>query len=474
MIELSVVNDGNSDISAVNPTVIKIIGCGGGGSNAVNRMIDAGVNDVEFIVMNTDLQALGVSKAQKRLAIGQKLTGGLGAGGNPEVGESAAKEDTDNINNIVQGADMVVITAGMGGGTGTGSAPVVAELAKAAGALTIGVVTTPFGFEGPVRMRNAQDGLKKLRENVDSLIIVPNEQIMKNVNKRMSFKQAFRLADDVLCQGVQGISEIITLPGEMNVDFADVRSVMSNQGDAILGVGFGEGENRANEAALSAISNPMLADCQIDGASNILVNIVCDEDEETTAGMSEIEEIIKTISVSASKNVNIISGICTKHGMGDKIAVTVIATGFKKPEDDNDPYSTSDNVRKSNDNVIDYGSFEKVLHSGPAPVTASQKEQPVMTDAKLSTINLKQESLDVLKKPAEPPVKLSENVAVQPAAIKKPAAPATISETLKKPGEAARLQPPIGTRINKDDINQPAAWRNLDGLSREIKLSNGK
>lgn len=484
MIELSVLNEGNSDISTVNPTVIKIIGCGGGGSNAVNRMIDAGVNDVEFVVMNTDLQALGVSKAQKRLAIGQKLTGGLGAGGDPSVGESAAKEDTDSISNIVQGADMVVITAGMGGGTGTGSAPVVAELAKEAGALTIAVVTTPFGFEGPVRMRNAQEGLKKLRSNVDSLIVVPNQQIMKIVDKKLNFKQAFRLADNVLCQGVQGISEIITLPGEINVDFADVKSVMQGQGDAILGVGFGDGENRAVDAAQAAISNPLLEDCQIDGASNILVNVVGDDDEENMPTMIELEEITKTISASASKNVNIISGICTKHGMGDKLSVTVIATGFGRKDDSGLSSEEEDKLdKRGSENVLDYGKFENILHGTPAPATAKLDPSTI----RVSSIPLKTTAIEDLDPvpsvaPVSPAISASSAAklrgAGQDAALpqSKPnilssSMPAQGGEPVRKP---SGIRPPVGYAKNKDDLTQPACWRNLNGLSRSINLTDGK
>lgn len=494
MIELSVLNDGNSDVSAVNPTVIKIIGCGGGGSNAVNRMIEAGVNDVEFVVMNTDLQALGVSKAQKRLSIGQKLTGGLGAGGNPEVGENAAKEDAERISNIVKGADMVVITAGMGGGTGTGSAPVVAELAKKEGALTIAVVTTPFGFEGPVRMQNAQNGLKKLRGNVDSLIVVPNQQIMKIVDKKVNFKQAFRLADDVLCQGVQGISEIITLPGEINVDFADVKSVMQGQGDAILGVGFGEGENRAVDAAQAAISNPLLEDCQIDGASNILVNVVGDDDEASMPTMMELEEITKTISASASKNVNIISGICTKHGMGDKLSVTVIATGFAGKDGSSsqagDGSEDEKLEKRGSENVLDYGSFENILHGAPSQSPASVKLDP--SKIKVSTIPLKPSSLETLNASAAPkPAAAAPSPALAASSAAKlresaaggaQARPNILSAaSAQQEGEPVRrssqggIRPPVGYTINQDDLSQPACWRhNLDGLSKSINLVDVK
>ena len=454
MIELSVVNDVNSDVSAVSPTVIKIIGCGGGGSNAVNRMIDAGVKDVEFIVVNTDLQALRVSKAQRKIAIGQKLTGGLGAGGNPEVGENAAKEDVDNIKNIVQGADMVIITAGMGGGTGTGSAPVVASVARESGALTIAVVTTPFDFEGPVRMKNAQDGIKKLRQNVDSLIIIPNSQIMKIVEKKLNFKQAFRLADDVLCQGVQGISEVITVPGDINLDFADVKSVMKNQGNAILGVGFGEGENRAVDAAQAAISNPMLEDCQIDGASKILINITGDD----SLAMTEVEEITNNIKASASPNVEIFLGLSTNTEMNGKVSVTVIATGFKSETESSsfdEPAS-----KPVNENVLDYGDFERVIQGKTAfePRTAV-KEEPVV---KVSPVMLDKKSLEKIKEPSEPQESVQD----------------TLAKALNKasvPTSSHGLNPPPGYSRKDYDLNQPAIWRkNLEGLSRSINLSDDK
>ncbi|MCR5764181.1 MAG: cell division protein FtsZ [Treponema sp.] len=454
MIELSVVNDVNSDVSAVSPTVIKIIGCGGGGSNAVNRMIDAGVKDVEFIVVNTDLQALRVSKAQRKIAIGQKLTGGLGAGGNPAVGENAAKEDVDNIKNIVQGSDMVIITAGMGGGTGTGSAPVVANVARESGALTIAVVTTPFDFEGPVRMKNAQDGIKKLRENVDSLIIIPNSQIMKIVEKKLNFKQAFRLADDVLCQGVQGISEVITVPGDINLDFADVKSVMKNQGNAILGVGFGEGENRAVDAAQAAISNPMLEDCQIDGASKILINITGDD----SLAMTEVEEITNNIKASAAPNVEIFLGLSTNTEMNGKVSVTVIATGFKSENEDDSFEEQS--AKPVNENVLDYGDFERVIQGkSNFEARTAVKEDPVQ---KVSPVMLDKKSLDKIKETPVPQESVQESLA-------------KALNRVSVPSSGRGLTPPPGYSRNGSDLNQPAIWRkNLDGLSRSINLSDDK
>ncbi len=464
MIELSVVND-EGGITPVNPTVIKIIGCGGGGSSAVNRMIEAGVSDVEFTVLNTDLQALNISRAQKRLAIGQKLTGGLGAGGNPSVGENAAKEDTEMISDIVKGADMVIITAGMGGGTGTGSAPVVANIAREAGALTIAVVTTPFNFEGPVRMKYAQDGLAKLHENVDSLIVIPNQQVMKIVNKNINYRQAFKIADDVLCQGVQGISEIITKPGVVNIDFADVKTVMKGQGEAILGVGTGEGENRAVDAAQDAISNPMLENRQIDGATKILVNITSSDD----LSMNEIEEIVNNIRASADPNVEIFWGQNLDPEMGDKISVTVIATGFKNEDDDEPPVTTNEVPQVKDENVIDYRDFNEVLRGknyfdGPARPESTSSFESVSTDdnnvGKLSTIGTLKDILhkDVIYSDEED-VKNS----LSDGEVGQPSAKAQHS-----------MEPPAGLKVKQDDLSQPAFWRNKarNGLSRSINLAD--
>ena len=312
-----------------NPTVIKVIGAGGGGSNAVKRMIEAGVSGVEFIVVNTDLQALSGSNAPVKLGIGSKLTGGLGAGGNPEIGEKAAQEDTETIANILKGADMVFITAGMGGGTGTGAAPVIAKIAKEQGSLTVGVVTKPFEFEGKVKMQLAEEGIAKLREHVDTLIIIPNQHLLKIVDKKTPIREAFRKADDILRQGVQGISDVITTAGEVNCDFADVRSCMEGKGDAILGIGEGHGENRAVDAATGAIDNPLLEDSHIDGAQNILINITGGED----LTLMEIQDIISTITDAADSNVRLKYGTVIDSSFEDQIKVTVIATGF--PEDEN-------------------------------------------------------------------------------------------------------------------------------------------
>jgi cell division protein FtsZ len=307
------------------PAVIRVIGSGGGGSNAVNRMIQCGLAGVEFIVINTDIQDLGKSAAKKKLQIGCKLTGGRGAGGKPEIGEKAANEDKELIAAAVKGADMIFVTAGMGGGTGTGSAPVIARAAKEEGALTIGVVTKPFDYEGPVKKQLAEEGIKKMRDAVDTLIIIPNQHLFKLVERSTPLTQAYLKADDVLRQGVQGISDLITQTGIVNVDFADVESTMKGQGDALMGIGYGSGENRAKEAAASAIDNPLLEETSIVGATHILINITGTED----ISLVEVDEAINAIRAKADPGVEIIHGIRFDPDLGDKIRVTVIATGFR-------------------------------------------------------------------------------------------------------------------------------------------------
>ena len=378
MLEFSVVNDSGSVPESISPTIIKVIGCGGGGSNAVNRMIDANIQNVEFIVLNTDLQALNLSRAAKRLAIGQKVTGGLGAGGKPEIGEQAAEEDKEAITNILKGANMAFITAGMGGGTGTGSAPVVAKIAHEMGILTVGVVTTPFDFEGPVRMRQAQQGIKKLHEQVDSLIVIPNQQLLKIIDKKMSVQQAFLQADDILRQGVQGISSIITHPGVVNTDFADVRRAMAGQGDAILGVGTGTGENRAVDAATAAIKNPLLEDSSIDGAKNVLVNICSSED----LAMSETDEIMKIVTASADPDRSVWWGQVIDPEMGDAVSVTVIATGFNRDTAETEilqPSAEEEHAAVQDENVVGAGEFEDII----SPVSSSSSRPAEKTSPEL-------------------------------------------------------------------------------------------
>ena len=304
--------------------VIKVVGVGGGGTNAVNRMVDAGLRGVEFIAANTDAQALQMCDADIKLNIGHELTRGLGAGANPEVGHGAAAESRDDIKEALKGADMVFVTAGEGGGTGTGAAPVIAEIAKnEIGALTVGVVTRPFGFEGANRNRQAEEGIQRLREQVDTLIVIPNEKLLGVVERRTTIIEAFREADNVLRQGVQGITDLITIPGLINLDFADVRTIMHNAGTALMGIGHGSGETRAVDAAKAAVSSPLL-EASVEGATGILLNITGGHD----LGLFEVNEAAEIVSAAADANSNIIFGAVIDDSMGDDVRVTVIATGF--------------------------------------------------------------------------------------------------------------------------------------------------
>ncbi len=305
--------------------VIKVVGVGGGGSNAVSRMVDAGMKGVEFIAVNTDAQALLACDADVKIGIGHNLTKGLGAGANPEVGGGAAAESRDEIKEVLKGADMVFITAGEGGGTGTGAAPVIAEISKQEiGALTVGAVTKPFGFEGKNRMDTAEQGIDKLRREVDTLIMVPNEKLLDIVERRTTMLDAFRQADDILRQGVQGITDLITIPGLINLDFADVRLVMHEAGSALMGVGEGTGEKRAVEAAKAAITSPLIAE-QIEGAKGMLLNVTGGED----LGLFEVSEAAEMISSTADTRANIVFGSVIDASMTETVRVTVIATGFE-------------------------------------------------------------------------------------------------------------------------------------------------
>ncbi len=310
-------------VSAESPAQIKVVGVGGAGQNAVNRMIADGVVGVEFITMNTDQQALMSSNAPVRVRIGEKVTRGLGAGSNPEQGEKAAEESADEIYSLLKGADMVFITCGMGGGTGTGAAPVVARIAKENGALTIGVVTRPFGFEGTPRQRASEQGIERLKEHVDTLIVIPNDRLLDIVPKTASLTQAFRVADDVLRQGVQGISEVITVPGMINLDFADVRTIMSEGGAALMAVGSAAGEGRARIAAEQAITSNLL-DVTIDGARGILFNVTGGPD----LSLFEVHEAASIIKNAAHPDCNVIFGAVLDEKMKDQVRITVIATGF--------------------------------------------------------------------------------------------------------------------------------------------------
>ncbi|MDU1505360.1 MAG: cell division protein FtsZ [Limosilactobacillus vaginalis] len=302
---------------------IKVIGVGGGGGNAVNRMITEKVQGVDFIVANTDLQALSASQAQTKIQLGPKLTKGLGAGSNPEVGDKAAEESEEQIQKALEGSDMVFITAGMGGGTGTGAAPVVAKIAKDSGALTVGVVTRPFSFEGPRRDKFASEGLAKLKANVDTLIIVANNRLLEMIDKKTPMMEAFKEADNVLRQGVQGISDLIVTPGYINLDFADIKTLMSNQGSALMGVGSATGENRATEATKKAISSPLL-EVSISGAQHVLMDITGGKD----LSMFEAQEASDVIKQAAGTNVDISFGMSLNESLGDEVRVTVIATGI--------------------------------------------------------------------------------------------------------------------------------------------------
>ena len=313
------------EMENTNFASIKVIGVGGAGTNAVNRMIDSGLQGVDFIAINTDKQALTLSKAPTKVQIGDKLTKGLGAGANPEVGKHAAEESREEISNIVKGADLVFVTCGMGGGTGTGAAPVIAELARDMGILTIGVVSKPFMFEGRQRMKNAEAGIERLKANVDTLVVVPNDRLLSVVTKGTSVTEAFRIADDTLRQGIQGISDLIAVPNLINLDFADVRTIMEARGLAHMGIGVGKGENRMVEAARQAVSSPML-ETSIDGARAVLINITGGPD----TSIIDINEAAQMITQAADPEANIIFGAGIDENLDDEVRITVIATGFEK------------------------------------------------------------------------------------------------------------------------------------------------
>ena len=303
--------------------VIKVVGVGGGGTNAVNRMVDAGLTGVEFIAVNTDAQALMMSDADMKMHIGSAGTRGLGAGADPAVGKAAAQESRDELKEALKGADMVFVTAGEGGGTGTGAAPVVAELAREIGALTVGVVTKPFVFEGRKRSQQAEMGIEDLRDRVDTLIVIENDRLLQVVEKKTSVVDAFRMADDILRQGVQGITDLITVPGLVNLDFADVRTIMRDAGSAMMGIGEASGENRAAEAARAAVSSPLL-ETSIEGATGILLNITGGPE----IGLFEVNEAAEVVTSAADQNANVIFGAVIDDAVGDEVHVTVIATGF--------------------------------------------------------------------------------------------------------------------------------------------------
>ncbi len=374
------------------PTIIKVVGVGGAGGNAVNRMIASGLKKVSFVALNTDVQALQRSNAQTRIAIGRELTGGLGAGGQPEIGEKAAMESKEEIKAELENTDMVFITAGMGGGTGTGAAAVVAEIAKSCNALTVAVVTTPFAFEGKKKFELAQQGIERLRKQVDTLILIPNQYLLKVVENNTPIKQAFLIADDVLYQGVQGISELITEPGEINIDFADVKTVMKGKGDALMGIGFGEGANRAVDAAKEAISNPLLENASIDGAKSVLVNIAGSD----SLTLQEYQDVVELITANCAEDALIIAGQAFNPELGDRIKVTVVATGFVNREVTGGEIESESALRRfvntersesSGHTAVRESIASQPARPAPAETPAPSAPKSAPTDAEAITVN---------------------------------------------------------------------------------------
>ncbi|PSB05536.1 cell division protein FtsZ [filamentous cyanobacterium Phorm 46] len=349
------------DITPSSAARIKVIGVGGGGGNAVNRMIASEISGVEFWCVNTDSQALVLSNAPKRLQVGQKLTRGLGAGGNPAIGQKAAEESRDEVASALNNADLVFITAGMGGGTGTGAAPIVAEVAKEMGALTVGIVTRPFTFEGRRRTSQAEEGIAALQSRVDTLIVIPNDKLLSVISEQMPVQEAFRVADDILRQGVQGISDIITIPGLVNVDFADVRAVMADAGSALMGIGVGSGKSRAREAAMQAISSPLLEASSIEGARGVVFNIT----GGTDMTLHEVNAAAEIIYEVVDPNANIIFGAVIDERLQGEIKITVIATGFSG-ETPSSPASRTQNVNAP-------------WRAATVPVTPAQQTQDAKT-----------------------------------------------------------------------------------------------
>ena len=334
--------DDNSNLTMMDGTAtIKVIGVGGAGNNAVNRMLDQGIKSVDFIAVNTDRQALQKSKASTKIQIGEKITRGLGAGANPDVGAQSAEESNTELSEVLRGADMVFVTCGMGGGTGTGAAPIVAGLAKEMGILTIGVVTKPFTFEGKKRLAQAERGIESLKSKVDTLIVIPNDKLLQIIDRKTSMAEAFLMADDVLRQGVQGISDLITVTGTVNLDFADVKTIMLNTGMAHMGTGRASGENKAEDAAKEAIQSPLL-ETSIEGARGVIINITGGED----LGLQEVNTAAELIQRSVDPEANIIFGTVIDPEMQDEIKITVIATGFDEPDDMKSPIL--DSIGKNN------------------------------------------------------------------------------------------------------------------------------
>jgi len=362
----------------LNDAKIKVIGVGGGGGNAVNRMIDAGVEGIEFIVANTDLQALRLSRAPVKLQLGVKLTNGLGAGANPEVGRKAALEDSDKIIEALEGADMVFVTTGLGGGTGTGAAPIIASLASEMGALTVAVVTKPFSFEGKRRMTQAEKGIAELTDSVDTTIVIPNEKLLA-VAENAGFFESFRIADDILRQGVQGISDIITIPGIINRDFADVKTIMARMGYAVMGTATASGQNRTSEAARRAIASPLLEAGAIDGARGILINIT----GSTSLKLAEVQQACTIIQSAAHEDANIIFGAVMDEKMKDSVKITVIATGFREVNRAHQrPAELHHSFAASHDDAMDFPDPVGLASTPfPEPMPETRMEEPRMAES---------------------------------------------------------------------------------------------
>jgi cell division protein FtsZ len=396
-----------------NDAKIKVIGVGGGGGNAVNRMIDAGVEGIEFVAANTDLQALRMSRAPVKLQLGVKLTNGLGAGANPEVGRKAALEDSDKIIEALEGADMVFVTTGLGGGTGTGAAPIIASLACEMGALTVAVVTKPFSFEGKRRMAQAERGIAELMESVDTTIVIPNEKLLA-VAENAGFFESFRIADDILRQGVQGISDIITIPGIINRDFADVKTIMARMGYAVMGTATASGQNRATDAAKRSIASPLLEAGAIDGARGILINIT----GSASLKLAEVQQACSIIQEAAHEDANIIFGAVMDEKMKDSVKITVIATGFREvPSSRHAQHDTRSSFAASHDDAMDFPEpqpmqepmhdthfdhrmreDDRVFVPDPAPVAMAHASGDVISLDSVRTsvvANFEQDDLDV-------------------------------------------------------------------------------
>ncbi len=353
-------NEDNNITMMDGTATIKVIGVGGAGNNAVNRMIDTGIKGVDFIAVNTDRQALQTSKASTKIQIGEKITRGLGAGANPDIGAQSAEESKAEISEVLRGADMVFVTAGMGGGTGTGAAPIVATTAKEMGILTIGVVTKPFTFEGKKRLSQAERGIESLKGKVDTLVVIPNDKLLQIIDRKTSIIEAFKMADDILRQGVQGISDLIAIPGLVNLDFADVKTIMLNQGMAHMGVGRAAGENRAEDAAKEAIQSPLL-ETSIEGAKGVIINITGGED----LGLHEVNTAAELVQRSVDPEANIIFGTVTDASMSDEIQITVIATGFETNGESISSIGVENIVSKT---------WEKKINSIPASTETSSSQ----------------------------------------------------------------------------------------------------